>query len=115
MTTEQLQQLLSVAERARSEKSLALIRYDHGGGRLMIEDGNNRQLIADFYDEANREHYAAFDPATCAELVRRLMSAEAEVMRLCASERGEQTLDLLTERCLKPEISDAIEAVGKQL
>jgi len=34
-----------------------LMRYDHGGGRLMLDDGNNRQLIADFYDEANREFF----------------------------------------------------------
>lgn len=45
---------------------LTLIRYDHGGGRLYREEP--RDLIADFYDAANRElHYAAPD------LLRRLV------------------------------------------
>lgn len=34
---------------------LTLIRYDHGGGRLYREEP--RDLIADFYDAANRELY----------------------------------------------------------
>ena len=35
---------------------LKLIRYEHGCGRLWRED--TRDLIADFYDEGNREFYA---------------------------------------------------------
>jgi hypothetical protein len=31
-------------------------RYDHGGGRVFIETPE-RKLIADYYDEANRELY----------------------------------------------------------
>lgn len=34
---------------------LTLIRYDHGGGKLYREEP--RDLIADFYDAANRELY----------------------------------------------------------
>ena len=36
--------------------SMTLTRYEHGGGRLFVDgSASQRQLIADFYDEANRE------------------------------------------------------------
>lgn len=46
-----------------------LMRYPHGGGRLYLEDMDgfaraDRDLIADFYDEDNREFYYALDPET---------------------------------------------------
>lgn len=41
-----------------------LDRYDHGGGRLAVFDGPERQLVADFYgDGPDREHYTAWHPA----------------------------------------------------
>lgn len=57
--------------RERCEKAtqwpLKFVRYDHGGARLMQvtpiigigSSSEERQLIADFYDEANREFYYA--------------------------------------------------------
>jgi len=36
---------------------LILNRYDHGGGRLYQEIDGRRNLIADFYEEADREFY----------------------------------------------------------
>lgn len=32
-------------------------RYDHGGGRMYRETGNDRDLILDVYDEGDREFY----------------------------------------------------------
>ncbi len=48
--------------RQRLDKSTPLDKatftsYSHGGGRLYIDDGKIRDLIADFYDEANRDFY----------------------------------------------------------
>lgn len=40
-------------------KRAKITRYEHGGGRMWYEDGNHRHLIADFYDEATREHILA--------------------------------------------------------
>jgi hypothetical protein len=74
----------AAAEKAITPQSLMLIRYDHGGGRLFIEDGDNRDLIADFYDEANREYYARVDPASVLALiaeVERLREIEAQSNR----------------------------------
>src|SRR5688500_12350284 len=49
---------LAKAERATPlDDKHKLIRYDHGGGRLYREDGKDRDLLADFYDEDNRELY----------------------------------------------------------
>jgi hypothetical protein len=47
------------------------------------------------------DHVAAFDPTTCADLVR-------EVMRLREIEREQQALDKLTDRHIKSEISEAL-------
>ena len=75
----ELKNLESITAKAVAERSLTLTRYEHGGGRLVIEDGNDRKLIADFYDEANREHYAAFDPTTCAELMREVLRLREQI------------------------------------
>ena len=34
-------------------------RYDHGGGRVFVDAGEDRNLIADFYEEADRELFIA--------------------------------------------------------
>lgn len=72
-------------------RGATLRRYDHGGGRLAIFDGEHRQLVADFYDEANREFYAAASPDVVLGLTDRLAhmteardNARAEVERLTA-------------------------------
>lgn len=33
-------------------------RYEHGGGRMFVDDGKNRDLIADTYNEGDREFIA---------------------------------------------------------
>lgn len=54
-----IEKIRELLEKANRSPSRTLIRYDHGGGRLYIPgDGDERRdLIADFYDEANREFY----------------------------------------------------------
>jgi len=79
-TTEQLQKLLSVAERA--QQPLVYIQFSE-----------------QFRDK--------FDPTTCAELVRRLMSAEAEVVRL---RRGEFTPQEFQDLCHNKSVQDGFEA-----
>lgn len=37
-----------------------MVRYDHGGGRLATFDAEKRELIADFYNEGDREFYYWF-------------------------------------------------------
>ena len=37
-----------------------IARYEHGGGRVSFENGNERELIADFYDKAHREGFILF-------------------------------------------------------
>jgi hypothetical protein len=50
-----------------------LTRYVHGGGRLAnYSEGRDRTLVADFYDDADREYIAAeADPAHALAAVRR--------------------------------------------
>ena len=77
------------AIKARCEKAtgdLTLATYAHGGGRLYVIGGpqSERQLVADFYDEDNREFYyhARTDlPALVAE-VERLRQVEAAALAL---------------------------------
>ena len=33
-------------------------RYEHGGGRMFVDDGKNRDLVADTYNEGDREFIA---------------------------------------------------------
>lgn len=77
------------AIKARCEKAtgdLTLATYAHGGGRLYVIGGpqSQRQLVADFYDEDNREFYyhARTDlPALVAEVERlRKVEAAAEAL-----------------------------------
>lgn len=72
LNPETLKAMKEAAAKATREP-LVLIRYDHGGGRMYaeIDDPDNdlrpqRELIADFYDEANREFYALCEPAVTA-------------------------------------------------
>jgi hypothetical protein len=56
----EIRQLLEGISWKPNDEHLKLSRYDHGGGRL-FRDGpsGERQLIADFYHEADREFYNA--------------------------------------------------------
>lgn len=81
------------AERATKADDLTLTRYDHGGGRMFVVGGPDaeRRLVADFFDEPDREFYANSPkdiPALVAEvealrslaktLVRGVMLAEGD-------------------------------------
>lgn len=81
-----LAELRRLAEAATPTEGATLNRYEHGGGRLLIDrtqEGGGRQLIADFYGEgADREFYAAANPATILALIASLEKAEAENARL---------------------------------
>lgn len=81
MTTDEL-----LALAAAATQPLKLRRYDNGGGR-MSDAATDRVLVADFYQEADREFYAALDPATItahltreAALEEALATAKAELM-----------------------------------
>jgi len=108
-TTEQLQELLSVAERATTQQPWTLyndgsICADVNGGRHSIA----KVTFPKFADSmADGRHIAKFDPTTCAELVRRLMSAEAEVTRL---RRGEFTPQEFQDLCHNKSVQDGFEA-----
>lgn len=79
LTAEELAEIERRANEATAGGQLA--RYDHGGGRLAIFDGDNRDLIADFYDEANREFY--FHARTdIPALLSTLRTRESEIERL---------------------------------
>jgi hypothetical protein len=73
---------------------LEIDRYKHGGGRIYTENLGGRTLVADLYDEANREHYMAFrelEPkiraviAAAEELTdtRTLIEEQKAVVELC--------------------------------
>ncbi len=38
--------------------NITINRYEHGGGRMFVDDGKNRDLIADTYNEGDREFIA---------------------------------------------------------
>ncbi len=71
--------LAELAEIERLEKAATpyqeIIRFDHGGGRIFVED-EPRQLIADFYNEGDREFYVAACTAIPA------LIAEARTLRV---------------------------------
>lgn len=52
-----LNDLEAKGKAATQPELLTLTRYDHGGGRLLSPEP--RDLVADFYDDANREFYFA--------------------------------------------------------
>ncbi len=74
-----LSELRSLEGKATPFDSLKVICYDHGGGRVYVpgnaDDSTGRQLVADFYDEDNREAWLALRNAApllldCAEWVQ---------------------------------------------
>lgn len=59
---------------------LKFTRYGHGGARLYRDgDAGERQLVADFFDEGNREFYYA-----APRLVRSLLAHVESLSRRCA-------------------------------
>jgi len=67
-----LEALAKLAQEA-TPGPLTLIAYQHGGGRLHREN----VLIADFYQETNRDFYAAASPDVVLALVRVALAAKA--------------------------------------
>ena len=55
-----------------------IARYEHGGGRVSFENGNERELIADFYDKAHREGFILF--RTSAPRLARIAKMQSEAM-----------------------------------
>lgn len=60
MTGNERLQAIRERESKATEEPLEVIRYEHGGGRMFTpkQENGTSDLIADFYDEANREFYA---------------------------------------------------------
>jgi len=92
--------------RARLEAATAatdvvvLMAYDHGGGRLYVEEPE-RKLVADFYDQPDRDFYANA-PADIAYLLAALGSIPDQIARAVEAER---------EACAKAAI-DAMAHIG---
>jgi hypothetical protein len=77
MITPELLAKLDRLREAVTPEPRFLLRYEHGGGRWIREQGDDRTLIADFYHEGDRE----FIVAACnlnAALVARIRELEAE-------------------------------------
>lgn len=92
-----LAELKRLAEAATPTEGATLNRYEHGGGRLFValhtRGGSGRQLIADFYgDGADREFYAAANPATVLALIARIERLEGEKARLTWELNGERAM-----------------------
>lgn len=80
-------ELLNLDAKRTPTETATLIRYDHGGGRLFIPGNNGtrvsdgshikRTLIADFFNEGDREFYAA-----APELAEQLRLAVSRIEKL---------------------------------
>lgn len=94
--TEAAKRTLENAAKATAGKA-ELRRYDHGGGRLAIFDGKERDLVADFYDEANREYFEAV--RTDAPLIAQaLLDATDDLARLQGvCESHEKSLEFMSK------------------
>jgi hypothetical protein len=109
-TTDRLREIEARCEAATS--GAELVRYDHGGGRLYKKRGSpNRELVADFYDEANREFYfsARTDIPYLLGEVRRLREALAGCW--CKKAYGSEGPETFSP-CGKCEVCIARQALG---
>ncbi len=50
--------VLTEAFAKTTKGKVTINRYEHGGGRMFVADGKNRDLIADTYNEGDREFIA---------------------------------------------------------
>lgn len=73
-----LDALARIEEAAGKANSLPMKvnRYDHGGGRFWTELDGKRNLIADFYEEGDREYYLAASPSAILSLLARMEALE---------------------------------------
>jgi len=68
ITLERLAEIEALEQAATAAETLTVFRYEHGGGRVCVIEGDNRQLVADLYDEPNREMWVALRNAAPALL-----------------------------------------------
>lgn len=90
-------------------KDADLCRYEHGGGRLVVFEGE-RRLIADFYDEPNREFYAALNPQTAIALLDAVERLTKERDALLA-DVGQQVRMRQYAEAARDEARSAVEAL----
>lgn len=62
-----------------------MMRYEYGGGRLAIIRDGQRELVADLYHEADREHFLRCSPDRIRAIAIDFAALEAEVKKLHAS------------------------------
>lgn len=95
LTDEQLAALEALEKAATPANEIEVTRYGHGGGRAFSRvDGEARNLVADFYNESDREAWIAARnalPSMLAE-VRALRECERALRDLEAS--GTRVLDV---------------------
>jgi hypothetical protein len=58
-TPEFIREQRKLANVAGETKTLTVMRYDHGGGRVYFEFEQERHLVADFYNAGDREYWIA--------------------------------------------------------
>lgn len=89
-----------------------LMRYEQGGGRLAIINDTTRKLIADFYSEDDREHFARCSPDNIAKLLAHISALEerlaraGDVIRPFANAEDTKLDDLIAIRAFLKEISN---------
>ena len=86
MNREELRRLAKAAT-----KGATLERYRNGGGRLAIL-GIPRELVADFFNERDREFYAAANPAAVLDLLDQLDAAEARLAAIEATDKSKLSI-----------------------
>ena len=50
--------VLAEAFAKTTKGKVTINRYEHGGGRMFVDDGKNRDLVADTYNKGDREFIA---------------------------------------------------------
>ena len=50
--------VLAEAFAKTTKGKVTINRYEHGGGRMFVDDGKNRDLVAETYNEGDREFIA---------------------------------------------------------
>lgn len=69
-TPAELDAIRDAAEAAT--KNATMYRYDHGGGRLAVFEGDKRELVADLYNLNDREFFDLIRPETVLRLAEQI-------------------------------------------
>jgi len=104
---QEIEALLALREKATPTHDATLMRYDHGGGRFYREVGRDRSLIADFYNEGDREYY--FAAANATEALRKLVAIAK------AAEKVADVEILADEYGVTPQAQRELEALDSAL